>query len=285
MIKNMNCVACGNQLSDIILKDNSIHENYKCSQCLLVQIDLKNRSVSKKIHEKEFWKEDSDYRNFTGTKFTDKKVQDLVLSWNSWFSTFEKFFDKKNLLDVGSGTGISLVKFEEKDFEVLGIEPDNENVLKINKILNRGKCIHGFIESIEIGGKFDIIWSSHSLEHLEDPNLCFKKVFNLLKNNGVFCVVVPDGENIESLKNSVRNRFHLFHFSKNSLKKIGENNGFEVEYISSYRIMRRNIFRIHKILRKCGLVKLSNLFFPHYPFEETNSDGEEIRICFKKSAN
>ena len=278
----MNCAACGNQLSDKILEDSSIHKNYKCSKCSLVQVDLESRSSSKEIHEKEFWKEDSDYKDFAGTKFTDKKVYDLVLSWNSWFSTFENFFNKKELLDVGSGTGISLVKFEEKGFSVLGIEPDKENVSKINKVLDHGKCIYGFIENIELDRQYDIIWSSHSLEHMEDPNLCFKKVHQLLKDDGIFCVIVPDGEFIGSLKDSVRNRFHLFHYSKESLKILGENNGFKIKYISSYRIMKRNNFRVQKILFKLGLSKISKLFYQHYPFEETKFDGEEIRVCFKK---
>ena len=278
----MKCVVCGNNLSSIILKDRSIFDNYQCSKCLLIQVSLENRTSSKQIHEKEFWKEDSDYTKFTGTKFTDKKVQDLVLSWNSWFSTFEKFFDKKELLDVGSGTGISLVKFEEKGFSVLGIEPDKENVSKINQIMNHGKCIYGFIETIELGKQFDIIWSSHSLEHLEDPNLCFKKVYQSLKDDGIFCVIVPNGEGIKSLKDSIRNRFHLFHYSKKSLKILGEKNGFKIQYISSYKIMEKNIFRIHKFLHKLRLSKISKLLYLHYPFEETESDGEEIRVCFKK---
>lgn len=279
----MECNICGKDIEKIILKDISIYENFQCSNCLLVQVDLQKRLGSKKIHENEFWKEESDYRDFTGTKFTDKKVQDLVLSWNSWYSTFEQFFTKKNLLDIGSGTGISLIKFEDKGFNVLGIEPDNVNVLKINKVLNKGKCIHGFIETIKIDNKFDVIWSSHSLEHLEDPNMCFKKVYEILDDDGVFCVIVPDGENIKSLKNSVRNRFHLFHFSKQSLIKLGQKNSFDVIYISSYKIMNRNIFRIHKALHRLGLKIISKKFYKDYPFQETDSDGEEIRVCFRKS--
>ena len=280
----LKCVVCNTQLIILKLHIDNVYTNYECSNCSLKQVDVNERSNSKKIHETEFWKEDSDYGYFTGTDFTHKKVQDLVLSWNSWFSTFKKLFNGKTILDIGSGTGISLVKFEQKGFTVTGIEPDKENTRKINQVLKKGNCINGFIENIKIDEKFDIIWSSHSLEHLEDPNLCFKKAFELLKNTGMFCVIVPDGDYLQSLNQSMKNRYHLFHYSKNSLKKLGEKHGFQLISISSYKIMNKNIFRIHKIVRKFGLTKISELFEPHYPFQKTSkNNGSEIRIGYKKS--
>ena len=107
-------------------------------------------------------------------------------------------------------------------------------------------------------------------------------MYQSLKDDGIFCVIVPNGEGIKSLKDSIRNRFHLFHYSKKSLKILGEKNGFKIQYISSYKIMEKNIFRIHKFLHKLRLSKISKLLYLHYPFEETESDGEEIRVCFKK---
>jgi len=280
----MKCIICDKELKKFELDIDSVYINYECPNCFLKQVDVDKRTNSKKIHETEFWKEDSDYGEFTGTDFTHKKVQDLVLSWNSWFSTFKKLFDKKMVLDIGSGTGISLIKFEENGFSVTGIEPDKENTRKINEVLKKGKCINGFIENIEIKERFDIIWSSHSLEHLEDPNLCFKKAFELLKETGIFCVIVPDGDYLKSLKQSMKNKYHLFHYSKKSLEKLGKNNGFEPIFISSFKTMPKNIFRIHKIIRKLGLITISELFGPHYPFQETSkNNGDEIRVGYKKT--
>ncbi len=265
---------------------DSVYPNYECQNCSLKQVDADKRISAKKIHETEFWKEDSDYGSFTGTDFSDKKVQDLVLSWNSWFYTFKKLFNGKKILDIGSGTGISLVKFEQNGFLVTGIEPDNENTRKINLVLKNGKCISGFVENVEMNDKFDIIWSSHSLEHLEDPNICFEKAFEYLKDSGIFCVIVPDGDYFESLKQSMKNRYHLFHYSKNSLVKLGKKHGFETIYISSYKILNKNIFRIHKILRKIGLGKISKFIEPNYPFQKTlKNNGSEIRIGYKKVIN
>jgi 2-polyprenyl-3-methyl-5-hydroxy-6-metoxy-1,4-benzoquinol methylase len=279
----LKCIICNTESTIFQLDTGSVYTNYECSNCSLKQVDVNKRINSKKIHETEFWKEDSDYGSFTGTDFTHKKVQDLVLSWNSWFSTFKKLFNSKKILDIGSGTGISLVKFEQNGFLVTGIEPDKENTRKINQVLKKGKCINGFIEDIAFDEKFDIIWASHSLEHLEDPNLCFKKAFEFLKETGVFCVIVPDGDYLKSLKQSMKNRYHLFHYSKNSLEKLGEKHGFQIISISSYKIINKNIFRIHKITRKLGFVKISELFEPDYPFQKTSrNNGSEIRVGYKK---
>ena len=255
----------------------------ECPSCSLKISDLKSIDNIKKSHSKEFWQKDN-YKNFIGTNFSDKKVLDLVLSWNSWYSTCEEFFEGKRILDIGSGTGISLVKFEERGFEVKGIEPDPENVEKINQILKKGICENGFIEDFDTTERFDIIWSSHSLEHMKDPNICFQKALKFLKDKGIFCVIVPDGDNPFSIKESSQNRFHIYHYSKESLKKLGESYGFKIEYISSYKIMKRNFFRIHKILRKIYLQKLSVKLGKFFPFEETiKNDGNEIRVIFRKS--
>ena len=52
-------------------------------------------------YEEEF-SINSDYSEFTGTDFTDKKVNDLVLTFESWYSYFKRFLSKKKtILDIG----------------------------------------------------------------------------------------------------------------------------------------------------------------------------------------
>ena len=62
----------------------------------------------------------------------------------------------------------------------------------------------------------------------------------------------------------MKNTYHLFHYSKKFFGKIW----ISAYSISSYKIINNNIFRIHKITRKLGFVKISKLFEPDYLFQK-----------------
>ena len=278
----MNCQACDNSLETLYTGIKTIIPTYICTSCNLTQVETTKLDGIEEHYEKTFW-EDGDYKDYIGTDFTDKKVQDLVLNWKSWYAFFKKYFsNKKTILDIGSGTGISLIMFEEEGFEVTGIEPDQRNVDMINKKLVRGICLYGFFEEIKLDKKFEIIWASHSFEHVKNPNIFLKKCYDLLDDDGVLCITVPDGDSPSMLKLSVNNSTHLYHYSKKSLGILGQKNGFNVLSCNSIALMSRNVFRLHKLMKKFKLTALSEKFAPLYPFYITHkNNGYEIRIAYK----
>ena len=105
----MNCFICGNAFVEANVGKEIA---YYCKSCDF----YKTKNITKHLdsYKSEFW-ENSDYSDFTGTDFTDKGVQDLVLTFESWYSYFKPFLNnKKTILDVGSGTGISCILLEKK---------------------------------------------------------------------------------------------------------------------------------------------------------------------------
>jgi len=51
-------------------------------------------------------------------KYIRYGVQDLVLTFESWYSYFRPFLhNKKNILDIGSGTGVSCILLEKKGYD------------------------------------------------------------------------------------------------------------------------------------------------------------------------
>lgn len=279
----MNCIACESPLTMLYADSDTIYSVYICKSCNLKQIDIEQAKGIEDYYNKDFW-DRADYQEFTGTDFTDKKVQDLVLSWKSWYAYFKKYLsDRKTVLDIGSGTGISLVMLEKEGKNVTGIELDKRNVELINKKLKRGKCLFGFFEEINLDKKFEIIWSSHSFEHVKNPNIFLKKCHDLLNDDGILCIVVPDGDSPSMLKQSVKNKFHLYHYSKNSLCVLGQKHGFNVISCDSVATMRRNVYRMHKLIRICKFTTISEKISPLYPFYITSrNNGYEIRIALKK---
>ena len=233
-------------------------------------------------YKSEFW-EESDYSEFTGSDFTDKGVQDLVLTFESWYSYFRPFLDKKkNILDVGSGTGVSCILLEKKGYNITGVDPDPKNAQLINSKLKKGKCINSYFEDLKIENKVDAVWLTHVIEHLEQPDILLEKCKEWIIPSGIICIAVPDCGNPNMLNHSLNNPYHVYHFSKNSLKRLFEKSGYDVIQCDSLANLKRTNRRFHKVMKKAGFNNLSSKTEPFYPFQRTSDrDGYEIRCVIK----
>ena len=273
----MNCFICNNSFSEI--KTENGLKQY-CNSCNFHKTVHTNKE--KNSYESEFWNE-SDYSEFAGTDFTDKGVQDLVLTFESWYSYFKPFLKKEaNILDIGSGTGISCILLEKKGYDVIGVDPDPRNAELINSKLKKGKCINSFFENLELEEKVDVIWVTHVIEHLDQPEILLKKCKEWLNPDGIICIAVPDCENPVMLKSSLTNPYHIFHFTKNSLNQLFKKIEFEIKTCNSLSNLKKTNRRIHKVLRKFGFRDLSAKIQPFYPFELTSeNNGYEIRCVIK----
>ena len=274
----MACLICNKEFIEKEVEDKI--ELY-CDRC-----DLhKSLNIVKQqdTYKSEFW-EESDYSEFTGSDFTDKGVQDLVLTFESWYSYFRPFLDKKkNILDIGSGTGVSCVLLEKKGYNVTGVDPDPKNAQLINSKLKKGKCINSYFEDLKIENKIDVVWLTHVIEHLEQPDILLEKCKEWIGPEGIICIAVPDCGNPNMLNHSLNNPYHVYHFSKNSLKRLFEKSGYNVIQCDSLSNLKRTNRRFHKVMRKAGFNNLSSKTEPFYPFQMTSDrDGYEIRCVIKR---
>lgn len=98
--------------------------------------------------------------------------------------------DNANILDVGCGDGISLVKLKELGFSVRGIDINNN---KLEFARSKG-CVVDFCDMHNLSmfnEKFDVIISSHSLEHSYNPALVLEQFNSVLNIGGLLFIVVP----------------------------------------------------------------------------------------------
>ncbi len=109
----------------------------------------------------------------------------------NWISEIDSFKGKR-LLEVGPGQGSFLSLAQRKGADVLGIEPSPEfyKVLQEDNI----PCVCGSLDqfSPEIIGHFDIVVMFHVLEHFYDPNTAMDQVWELLNDDGLFILEVPN---------------------------------------------------------------------------------------------
>ena len=285
----LECVCCKNTDFEIYAKDSWLKLPVnRCKKCGLYvtgnslnELETTLKQYYIKASDSQTRHEDLD--NIIKLDFETRHGRYFLNQWKSHFEYCKEFFGlSKKLLEIGPGPGISLRMFEEKEFEVTGVDANEHCVEFLNSKLKKGKCIHGFIDDVEINKKFEIIWLSHCLEHMSKPHELLKKCKNLLSNNGFIFVAVPDCENETMLHQSIIDNASSFHFSKHTIQKIAENVGLHIVKVDSLRELYRFEGRFHIILNNKAR-RINKKLCPYYPFKVTKKqNGHEIRLILKK---
>ena len=96
-----------------------------------------------------------------------------------------------SILDLGCGDGIGLRCFREMGFEnVIGIDLSFDKV-EFAKQYGYKVMRHDIHSLLFCNERFDVVYSSHSLEHAQNPKLVLTEVSRVLKKDGLFILVLP----------------------------------------------------------------------------------------------
>lgn len=139
----------------------------------------------------------SDYNNYVYLQTV--KYESHEDSHSVWSDGQIKFLDyiadllPKNsaVLDVGCGDGISLEKLSNSGHTPVGID-FNENKLEVAR--NKGCSVYKcdmYDMSLFPDKNFDVVISSHSLEHAYNPIKVLSEINRVLKTDGLLFLVVP----------------------------------------------------------------------------------------------
>lgn len=150
----------------------------------------------------------------------------------------------KSLLDVGCGEGWVLNEFKKQGYNICGVDYSLDPVSHFNPHLMDDFISGDFNEILpQMNRKFGLIVLKNVLEHVIKPNEIIAYVLNLLTDDGVLMVHVPnDFSKLHShlIKNNmVGKKFwisppdHLNYFTHTSLNQFMLNNGFTVSFESA----------------------------------------------------
>jgi len=137
-----------------------------------------------------------------------------------------------SLLDVGSNRGSFARAFLEvaQTARIVAVEPD-ERVASACAELDRVELVAARIEDVPLeSGRFDVIHSCHTIEHLAEPSRVLADHWRILKPGGL---LILDAPNIAILDadDIIEEWFidkHLYHFSARTIMRLVEAAGFEV---------------------------------------------------------
>lgn len=148
-----------------------------------------------------------------------------------------KFLASQNqinsILDFGSGKGEMVFALSEF-FSVSGLEPEDnarQDCLKGNaEIFASAEEIHG------LNRKFDLITLFHVVEHFYTPFLELNQIYRLLNPGGCLIIETPNSQdalltkyNSKAFSEFTYWSHHPMLHSKNSLAKLLEKSGFEID--------------------------------------------------------
>lgn len=220
----------------------------ECSRCSLVFLDPQ----LSESHLKKYYPSKSYYiYNRSSKKGQIELIREYLIKHyyspnllSSIITTFVKnvpampsYCRNGKILDLGCGTGDTLVLLKEMGWDVYGMDIDEKAILTGRK---RG------LKNLKLGtyrdldkypdNYFDAIRLYHVIEHLDDPKLCLSLLWKKLKKGGELIMGTP---NRDSLVSKVFKSYwynldpprHLFIFSPRTLRRLVEKNNFSVEKI------------------------------------------------------
>jgi len=190
----------------------------------------------------------------------------------------ELSFDKQiKLLDVGCGIGFYVHAAKLLGFDSYGIDIDKKSI-EIAKGIGLKVELSDILDLEFRNNYFDIIKMKQVLEHLPNPSHVLRKIYYLLKKDGVLIIDVPNQDGIiPRIKILIKikpNEYgfvqpprHLFGYTKDSLKNILRIAGFKkitigqswpgdpVFYpILGQNILNKTVFKMSYILGKGSLL-------------------------------
>lgn len=216
---------------------------------------------------------------YSADYFKERKPQDLNKatrqmnrSFKRRYKSIRKFSNGRTLLDIGCGEGKWCLYIKDFGYNVTGIDISAE-AGKLKDV----KIIVGTIFEHDFTDKYDVITMFHCLEHMPDPIAALKKVNQLLTDNGILVIEVPNSGSFDAIKydsnwDGWKLPYHLFHFDQTTLIRALNENGFTPVYwrFDSSKWLRTEI-------KKIPIIKLLHGIVSHF------KTGTSMFVVCKKS--
>lgn len=173
--------------------------------------------------------------------FNGKKPHHRDRNYDYELNEIKKIKSSGKLLDIGSNIGFFLRKAKAKGYEVEGVEPSSA-LAKMSQELFNLQVRNGYFEASAFPShSVDIITMIDVFEHVTNPGELLKSAHKVLKDDGILCIKVPNGNyNMLKLKlakmtgkESQYDIFdsceHVVHYTPSTLKEMLRLHGFKIK--------------------------------------------------------
>ena len=177
------------------------------------------------------------------------------LRWLKGTNNQGQFYAKKDdlFLDIGCGSGVSLIEAEILGAKAFGLETD-PNVKIIGKNLNLNIFQGNLEESPFKETKFNLIVLNQVIEHIPEPDILLKKLTTKLTKNGLIIISFP---NVNSFWRFLFKEkwinwhvpYHLHHFKEKNFGRLLSKCGFQIIKKKSITPNIWSLMQIRNILK------------------------------------
>lgn len=241
----MNCIACKNEKYSLVFdnhNENWTYENVKynfeqCSNCKLIRATpIPNLDTLGRMYDSFY-----DYNMFNWQS-PFKKIQ----AKHRLFKISKYFQSKIKHLDFGCGHGYLVKTAANRGINSWGFDIGVDKIVQNDShSLVYGKTLEALKES-----SFNLITTYHVLEHMTNPEITLKSLYQKLAPEGVLVVAVPNSDSLgfkickEKWGWCQQPFIHIHHYNAENLSLIMKNVGFEILETKTYDTWDGNIYDI-----------------------------------------
>lgn len=249
----MLCLLCKKETRDIICKRCS-HDPYLIESArdilainrhfsLLKRIYSKNYTQVKNLNSQEFW--NKKFNNLERYEEQDQMTKDKI-------NTVISFIPKnKRLLDIGLGQGYLEDRLKQKEYDVKlhAIDISDTTIKRAKERFIGEFIVCGAFDVDQHYRKkfFDVIIALELIEHISPNNIfiLYKKIYSLLKRDGILIISTPLNEGLELAKNNPSG--HVRQYTIPILKAELEIGKFRVKDIKTFYAFK-SLYFLKRIL-------------------------------------
>ncbi len=252
-------MTCQNEKFDIILKP----DGYNICKCLSCGLIFSRKNEEETLNQTEIYS--NYYKEDTGGRFSG--VVESVVKMFRFIRAYKIYTlntKAKSILDIGSGRGWILY-FLKKYFKydrIVGTQIAI-NAFKFSTEKLKLEIYNEDLLKLSFEKKFDIVSILHVLEHVENPELYIRKIYEILESKGTLFIEVP---NYNAWARRLVGKYwlaldlkhHLFFFTPESLTALLEKYNFKIKKLETFSLEYSTFTSTQSIL---NLVTDSDSYF------------------------
>jgi 2-polyprenyl-3-methyl-5-hydroxy-6-metoxy-1,4-benzoquinol methylase len=195
------------------------------------------------------------YREVIRAAAVSVVMRDFKIAQFSQFLKKHYLYGRK-IIEIGCGCGEFLSLLSPLDVDAYGLEYSENAVAQC--MGNGLKVEKGYLatdHSILANGPFDAFLFLMFLEHMPEPNVALRAIYNNITENAVGLIEVPNFEMV--LRKKLFSEFigdHLLYFTRETLQTTLQLNGFEVIEVDEVR----DAYVLSVVVKKRSMVDISS---------------------------